>query len=116
MNEQAPSTHLEILAQTLINLFLVSDNFSTTREQYKATVAAVIYQAKKEAVQEIEQRLGCDIQTAADRLEDFDWSAQDAMQAEEEPAYSQLETIWQKEEYTLMSSWNGEAIHIARQP
>jgi len=121
-------TLLECYAQVLIDLWLADGSLKVNGAEYKATVAAVIKEAKEEAILEIEKRLGCDIQTAVDRLEhweedfenEIDWSAQDAMQAEEEPAYSKLEAIWKEREDNtdpqVMMGWNGQTIKIARQP
>ena len=121
-------TLLECYAQVLIDLWLADGDLEVDGATYKQHVAAVIKEAKEEAILEIEKRLGCDIQTAVDRLEyweedfenEIDWSAQDAMQAEEEPAYSKLEAIWKEREDNtdpqVIMGWNGQTIKIARQP
>ena len=118
-------TLLEKLAQTLINLFLVSDELSVTREQYKATVAAVIKEAKAEAIRDVEQCLGRDLEKAIEQLtwldefndeealhnqdlveewkdkEEPDWAAQDAMQ---------------RNDYDVMMGANGKTYRIEQQP
>ena len=122
MNEE--QTLLEKLAQTLINLFLVSDELSMTREQYKATVAAVIKEAKAEAIAEIESRLGRNVDTAQECLEWWDELGDDEendggewwcnhMEEDDNPLKELLE---EQEEWSVMKGANGETFRIEQQP
>jgi len=98
---------------------------------YKQHVAAVIKEAKEEAILEIEKRLGCDIQTAVDRLEFFeadrDSQIMELMRLDEEETRKQFEGLCYviEDEADLVEEWkdkeemmgfNGQTYKIARQP
>ena len=114
MNEE--QTLLEKLAQTLINLFLVSDELSMTREQYKATVAAVIKEAKAEAIRDVEQCLGRDLEKAIEQLTWLDEFHDDDLVEEWK------DTEWETYKQTyladsdVMMGANGETFRIEQQP
>ena len=110
------TTRLEELVQQLIDLFLDSD---TSRETYSVAVATVIKEAREDLLRDVEKCLGRDLDKAIEQLtwldelieeeailnvdlmedwkdkeEEPDWSAQDAMQADEEPGYIGIENHW----------------------
>ena len=103
-------TLLEKLAQTLINLFLVSDELSMTREQYKATVAAVIKEAKAEAIRDVEQCLGRDLEKAIEQLTWLDEFHDE--EDEEEEWKDKAEEV----AFDVMMGANGETFRIEQQP
>ena len=110
------TTRLEQLVQQKIDLFLDSD---TTKETYSIAVATVIKEAREDLLRDVEKCLGRDLDKAIEQLtwldelieeeailnvdlmedwkdkeEEPDWSAQDAMQADEEPGYIGIENHW----------------------
>jgi len=113
-------TLLEKLCQNLIDLFLCSDNLSLTREQYKQTVAAVIKEAKAEAIAEIESRLGRNVDTAQECLEWWDELGDDDLveewkDKEEEPDWAAQDAM-QRNDYDVMMGANGKTYRIEQQP
>ena len=97
-------TLLEKLCQNLIDLFLCSDNLSLTREQYKATVAAVIKEAKAEALRDVEKCLGRDLDKA---IEQLTWL--DEFHDEEAIYHNDLREEWKDKEEVVF----GRAVNPA---
>ena len=124
-------TLLECYAQVLIDLWLADGDLEVDGATYKQHVAAVIKEAKEEAILEIEKRLGCDIQTAVDRLEFFeadrDSQIMELMRLDEEETRKQFEGLCYviEDEADLVEEWkdkeemmgfNGQTYLIAREP
>jgi len=103
-------TLLECYAQVLIDLWLADGDLEVDGATYKQHVAAVIKEAKEEAILEIEKRLGCDIQTAVDRLEHWEEDFEGYWKKDDN--HFDLERSWEKQ----IKGWDGETYKIARQP